>query len=87
LRKKVEDNPYEFKERVEVVWVDSHTIGEGWQTVNSITLDEQEIKTVGYVVFEDDKSLILVQTITREDDSVLGGISIPKSSIRSRKAI
>jgi len=86
MKKKEKEFGFETPELVEIIWTDSRTIGEGWQSLIDIPTDETKIKSVGYVAFENDKSLVLVQTVS-EDNDIMGGVLIPKTAILSKRKI
>ena len=68
--------------RVEILWVDSRTIFDGWtmlEDIEEIPSEQLVIHSVGYVFKEDDEMVVLVQS--KGEDQVLGGIGIPRRAI------
>lgn len=70
---------------VEVVWIDSNTIG-GWHRtadmLASVTDGAMECRSVGYVFFENDERLVLIGD-QNDNDQVAEAMTIPKVAIKS----
>lgn len=69
-----------------ITWVDSAGEDRGWMSVDRAkTLVPQTIVTVGFVISEGDRHVVLVPSIDEdrpgEDEMCMGPIAIPKVSI------
>ena len=67
------DKEYEL---VEVVWVDAEELGEtGWNNLKSQLRDAKkpcpQMKSIGYLVFQNDKQISLLSTIGKDLASTL----------------
>jgi len=69
-----------------IEWEDIHTISNAWVEYDEIDHSCPVVKTLGFVVKEDDKYITIVQTIA-EDYQLLNGLVIPKSVIKNRKKL
>ena len=74
---------------IEVEWEDASG-GHYWDTAESLSKERIYIvKTVGYVVRDDDEYVILVQCVDNNKDgaSVSGHMRIPRAYIRSSRVM
>lgn len=83
-------NEFPLKKLVEVIWEDMTTVNTGWlspaQALNGAFA--MPIKTVGYVLSEDDTNLILVMLQSSANDGEVGVTAvIPRGCIRRMKIL
>ena len=76
-----------------VRWIDSAGSGR-WETVPEVRgMKAKHIQTIGFVIHEDEESMLLALCYDEADDpelnlsSVLGHITIPKVAIKSRTVV
>ena len=70
----------EYK-KVEIEWIDSKSGGD-WEYLDVIVPKVAKVKTTGYLINEDDKSVTLAHSIAK--NQCCGRITIPKVCIKSR---
>ena len=70
-----------------VEWVDSRAVDPSWFALDDADFDTDLLQTVGFLVSEDKKRLVLVSGHDPHMGKVAGGMIIPKSAIRSRKVL
>jgi hypothetical protein len=71
-----------------IEWIDSYSFYEQWDFIQD--LDEPKIlkcKSIGFVVKEDDDSVMMLPHISGDYEGGKGGICIPKISIIKRTRI
>jgi hypothetical protein len=92
----MEQNKKEYNIIEEVIWNDCQSLVNQWQPVDEVIEHHKKInpiiKSVGYILYEDDKTLIIGHSIDKEDIkvdgvSVDGGMIIYKPQIISRRII
>ena len=73
---------------VYIEWVDAAG-REGWENVEHVikTDFQKSIKTVGYILKEDENEIVVTGSYDESNDTCLSYIMIPKSAIRDRKGV
>lgn len=76
----------------EITWIDSaKSWSTGWYSLEYITKEATEwsgtSNTVGYVVYEDDRVLVLAQTLDNESDKIANMFLLYKPCILNRKEL
>ncbi len=72
---------------VDVLWLDSIGVG-GWKDKDYLLEDSLECRTVGFLVCEDDKSIIVSSSLCNaNDEHCHSPIRIPKVAIKSYEEI
>jgi len=69
---------------IEVEWVDSKNIEYGWDTIKSYIKKAKgacNIFSCGYLVYQDDKIVLLTHSVDKDLRTLLPCIAIPKCSI------
>jgi len=87
--KKVKDLDFDDREEYPlriIEWIDIHSVGDSWQGIEDVDLSFPHIKSVGFVVHEDEDRVLLVQTIST-DEEIIGELVIPKSTIVGDKKL
>jgi len=69
---------------VEVVWDDAAS-DSGWQEIKKIKFEQQIVVTVGFLMAENKKYIIIGHTYSGED--YIGWFQIPKGMIISKKML
>ena len=70
-----------------IEWHDAVAQGHGWRPIQKIgQLEPEFIRSIGWVVKEDDKGITLVSSITRDGDAD-GDVLIPLGCIISRTSL
>jgi hypothetical protein len=76
-----------------IEWVDSYSITEGWELVKDIEEPDLVVcHSVGYVLKENDKNIMIVPHISDTDNleslgAYRGALVIPKVSVLSKKEL
>lgn len=69
-----------------VIWTDSYGATGGWSDVENFTPQSLLVKSIGFVIYEDDKLISLSGSYAEETDNTLeqanGIITIPKCCIK-----
>lgn len=88
MSKKLNEHQTSTSVKERVVWTDSWCPEHGWCELIDIDTDEYLIESVGILVDETDKAIILAssQGITNPN-KIINPILIPKCSIKERKVI
>ena len=68
--------------KVEIEWIDSKSGGD-WEYLNEIQFSPARIITIGFVLDENDESITVAHSITK--NQCCGRITIPKVCIKNRK--
>lgn len=71
---------------VYVKWEDSHVNGGVWVQSSDVKAWINTIKTVGFLVAEDKKTITIASSVAKEGDWA-GVMKIPKSCVLERKVI
>ena len=69
---------------LEVLWVDSETDDDDWQSAKTFKPreDKLSVQTVGYVLDDNHTNLVIARSITNDETPLIEGVfSIPKCSI------
>ena len=75
------NHPYPL---VEIVWADASSDA-GWQEAKKVKFEPQTVVTIGFLIAENRKYLILGHTYSGDD--YVGWFQIPKGMIISRKVL
>ena len=88
LKKKRDEYTYDNATPELFVWDETHTLSSTWSDINELNddLSLDELKTVGYVVKENDDVVIVAQSVCSSDE-IIGGIVLPKKAIKIRKKL
>ena len=73
---------------VEVRWLDSTTVGEGWMNIDHVLSrrhDAPKIRSVGFVLSDDDHGVVLAAGLHGRE--VYGSIVIPRGQITSVRRV
>ena len=70
-----------------IEWHDAVTQGHGWRPITKISqLEPEFIRSIGWIVKEDDKGITLVSSITADGDAD-GDVLIPVGCVISRTSL
>lgn len=73
---------------VHIVWTDSCAPGWGWNDLIDLEMSEYLIDSVGFLIEEDDDSLMLAMSFAQEDPNKLNApFVIPKCCIKERNIL
>ncbi len=72
-----------------VEWHDSQRLGDEWVDIESIGVDHNICISVGYLLKEDDKVIVIMPNLDCRDNPVhgIGGMIIPKCSVVKRREL
>lgn len=74
-------NDKEYK-KIELVWIDSKGGGD-WEFFEDLVSKAAIVKTIGYLISEDEESITIAHSIAK--NQCCGRITIPKVCIRSEE--
>ena len=71
----------EFKP-ILLTWIDSET-AMGWHRISDVVITEMKVHSLGYLIKEDDKAVVISTSIS-ENHSCVDPLTIPKCAIIKR---
>lgn len=72
---------------VKICWLDSRQPNPSWQYIEDIKGQSVECQTMGFIVHEDDKIIMIAQNLGDDGEQASGVITIPKACITNREEI
>ena len=84
MKTKSEKTVGEVYQKVEIEWVDSLDVSDGWETIEHYIEEGAMIicTSVGYLIHEDEDIMILAMSHDPSNEHVGHGMTIPKVSIK-----
>jgi hypothetical protein len=76
---------YEYP-RMEVLWHDAES-ADPWESNESVTMELPVIRTLGYLLAEDDAAVLVAGSIDTKNNSNFGRVLIPRGVIISMNEI